>query len=124
MSKPKKLDIKVMPKIPPQFWDRNRSLEANCTYQRKTNPNLKTQVRLGQQDLELWTKSSNDPYWLQMVNIEAFGPIEPINLTQPQNIKTTTPQGRGNLKRAATSPPQHQSTSKNSRAVSPQTTNQ
>ena len=62
LSRKNKLDVKAITKMPPQFWDRNRSLENNCAQQRKLQPNLKTQIRLGKQDLELWTKSQNDPH--------------------------------------------------------------
>ena len=100
LSKSKQLDptVKLITKIPNQFWSRNKSLESNCQHERQNNPNLRYQIRLGQVDLELQTKSKNDLYW-QVTPLEAFGPLEPIQTTSILK----TPEGRG-PKRAANSP--------------------
>ena len=73
-------------------------MESNCFIQRQTNPSLRTQIRLGQVDLELRTKHKNDLLW-QITPLEAFGPLKPPQIT---NI-LIAPEGR-KVKRVASSP--------------------
>ena len=88
-----------MNKIPSQFWDRSRQLEKLCYIERTKNTLLRTQVRLGTYDLELYTKNKGEYTWMK-TPIEAFGQLEPPKY----NPKVTTPEGR-TAKRPANSPP-------------------
>ena len=116
LSKSKQLDpsVKLITKIPNQFWSRNKSLESNCYHERQNNPNLRYQIHLGQVDLELQTKSKNDLFW-QVTPLEAFGPLEPIQTTSILK----TPEGRG-PKRAANSPLTNEVKKKPTLGLSPQ----
>ena len=42
--------------IPPQFWDRFKAIGRKASEKRADNPNLKTQIRWGEKDLEIYTK--------------------------------------------------------------------
>lgn len=63
LSKKHKMDVRLLPKIPKEFWERSRSLELNCFNERKQHPELRTQIRLGYKDLELMTKNSSEAFW-------------------------------------------------------------
>ena len=97
----RKLKIKLLTKIPFQYWNRNKSLEHNCYIKRQEDPNIRTQIRLGRKDIELWTKSNKEAYW-RLTPIEAFGSVDPCSIHLPPN-KTLTPEGRAS-KRGASSP--------------------
>lgn len=98
ISKGRKLDIRLIPKIPHQLWLRNKQLEQNCAAQRKITLELRTQVRLGKSDLELRTKFKGEIYWIK-TPIEAYGEIPEIEL----KTGTKTPEGR-RPKRGANTP--------------------
>ena len=53
----KKKDLPIMNKMPTQYWERSRSLEKILYEVRNKNPNLRTQVRIGVDDLELFIKA-------------------------------------------------------------------
>ena len=98
LSKGRKLNIRLITKIPQQFWNRNKVLEQNCFNERQKDPNLRTQVRLGRNDLELRTKYRSEIYW-RTTPLEAYG-----SLPDPEIDKESrTPEGRNN-KRGANSP--------------------
>ena len=98
LAKGKKLNIRLISKIPQQFWERNKVLENLCYNERQLNPNLRTQVRLGKQDLELMTKHKDEMFWRSTPN-EAYG-----QLPEPETeYVLKTPEGRQN-KRGANTP--------------------
>ena len=82
-----------------------KSIKNNCKAAKITNEDLRYQVRLGHNNLELWIKNIGDPDYLQ-VEPTLFGPYTQPNLdkitTQP-NLGISPPQGR-TLKRARDSP--------------------
>ena len=98
LARNKKLNIRLITKIPYQFWDRNKTLEDLCFKERERNPNLRTQIRLGKSDLELMTKFKDEIYWRSTPN-EAYGQLPEAEIDQI----TKTPEGR-NKKREANSP--------------------
>ena len=67
--------------IPPRFYDRFMALNKTCTEARRNDPNLKTQIWFGSNDLEVLTKEkgSGDPYtnislqeWLGDISIPEY----------------------------------------------------
>ena len=96
----RQLQIRLLTKIPQQFWSRNKLLEYNCAMERKKNPNLRTQIRLGQFDLELWTKEKGEQFW-RLTPLEAFGSLDPYTVNYP---KDQAPTQDRIPKRGATSP--------------------
>jgi hypothetical protein len=107
ISKTHKLNIKLLTKIPKEFWDRNKSVEINCAQERKKNPDIRTQICLGNKDIELMTKHKNDLYW-QSTPLSAFGPIEPPSISTI--TASVTPEGR--LPKRGPSSPLNADTSK------------
>ena len=63
LARNKKLNIRLITKIPHQFWERNRCLENLCFKERERNPKLRTQIRLGKTDIELFTKFKDEIFW-------------------------------------------------------------
>ena len=57
-------DIYIRTYIPPQFFSRFTAINKICKDKRYENPEIKTQVRFGQDDLEIFTKykGSEEPY--------------------------------------------------------------
>lgn len=100
LSKNHKMDIKLITKIPKEYWERSKSIENNCTKMRREDPELRTQVWLGYEDLELMTKHKKDMFW-QTTPLDAFGPIEPPCFSSSTPVNT--PEGR-QKKRGPSSP--------------------
>ena len=65
-------DIYLRTYIPPQFFSRFSAINKICRDKRDENPDIKTQVRFGQKDLEIFTKhkGSEEPY--QKENLQEF----------------------------------------------------
>ena len=104
--------IKLFTFFPASIWDRKVELDRLCKIQREINPKLRTQIRLGSNDIELYTKEINEPYWLKTPVLE-FGPLPPIGykLKTDQDKVFSPPKERGhvmsgsmNSKRQASSP--------------------
>ena len=58
--------------IPPNFHDRFMSLNRICMEKRKEDPNLRTQLRFGSKDVEIWIKHKNDDKGFRRVDLEDF----------------------------------------------------
>ena len=58
--------------IPPNFHDRFMSLNKICMEKRKQDPSLRTQLRFGSKDIEVWTKYKNEEKGFRRVNMEEF----------------------------------------------------
>ena len=89
---------------PPQELFRTiKSIEQNCKEEKKRNPNLQYQVKLGQDNIELWTKLLKEPQYTKQ-SLTVFGNIEEPNIdkivTTP-NFGQSPPKGRDtNFKRS------------------------
>ena len=61
-----------------------------CSLERNKNKRLRTQIRLGELDIELWLKQHEDDYW------ERFDPDHFGDLPEPELDKRTVspPQGK------------------------------
>ena len=68
-------EIKVTQFIPPQLYKRFSSLSKNTFDARKNNKELKTQIRLGDEDLILLVKIKGDLAWQQEPNLQEMGPV-------------------------------------------------
>ena len=94
---------------PPCLWHRKIALDRLAAKERLHNSRLRTQIRLGQSDIELWTKEKHEAFYTK-IPTEAFGPLPPIGTRDPQQIAPVPPPGRSpppnNNKRKPTSPPQ------------------
>merc|ERR1711895_372791 len=73
-------EVRVTQFIPPQIFERFRSLQYNCKLQRDTNKELKTKVLLGINDLVLRVKLKTETYWTTIFNLEEFGPIRDLEM--------------------------------------------
>ena len=88
---------------PPQELFRTiKSIEQNCKEAKKTNPNLRYQVKLGPDNIELWTKLLREPQYTKQ-SLTAYGNIEEPNIdkivTTP-NFGQSPPKGQDtNFKR-------------------------
>ena len=67
--------IHTKPFIPPQLHNRNADLSKYCYDRRKENPDFKTRIALGEEDLILYTKHIGKEW--KMTDIHSFGPISP-----------------------------------------------
>ena len=114
LAKGKKLNIRLISKIPQQFWERSRALERNCYDERQKNPRLRTQVRLGKSDLELMTKYKEEMYW-RTTPIEEYGELPAAEL----NHEIKTPEGR-QTKRGANTPLTSENVKRNNMGMSPE----
>ena len=108
------MKIRLISKIPMQFWERNKALENLCYRERQQNPNLRTQIRLGKDDLELMTKHRDELYWRSTPN-EAYGQIPEAEI---DNV-TKTPEGR-HQKRGANTPLNSEVTKKSNLGSTPE----
>jgi len=78
--------VQIRSFIPPQMYQRYIDLSKNLYLARQTDNSLKTQVRIGQEDLLLRIEIKNlenpedDTYWQAIQDLEKFGPISPIDL--------------------------------------------
>ena len=62
--------------FPPHLYDKKRNLDRLLKLQRNIEPTLRTQIRLGDHDLELFTKHKDEKYWRQTL-LTAYG--DPAN---------------------------------------------
>ena len=68
-------EIKTKPFIPPQLYGRFVDISKNTFEARKENEQLKTQIRLGEDDLILLVKHKGDRDWEVEPNMSILGPI-------------------------------------------------
>merc|ERR1712240_833846 len=82
---------------PPEFFRTIKSVEYNCKEQRKKDKDLRYMVKLGTDNIELWTKHLREHQYTQQP-LTTFGDIEEPNiqriLTTP-NFGQSPPKGRG-----------------------------
>ena len=68
--------IKLTPFIPPQLYTRFADLSKHCYDKRQENSELKTLIKLGEEDLILYTKHTGDKEW-KNIDIYSIGDISP-----------------------------------------------
>ena len=64
--------------IPPSFHDRFMHLNAICTEKRKAEPGLKTQLRFGRRDIEVFVKTRGEEGGFKKVKLEDFTDVSGI----------------------------------------------
>ena len=64
--------------IPPSFHDRFMHLNAICTEKRKAEPGLKTQLRFGKRDIEVFVKTRGEEGGFKKVKLEDFTDVSGI----------------------------------------------
>ena len=67
--------IHTKPFIPPQLHNRNADLSKYCYDRRQENPDFKTRIAIGEEDLILYTKHIGEEW--KITDINSFGPISP-----------------------------------------------
>ena len=70
--------ISIRNYIPPQLHARFMCLNIMCSEKRKLKPGLKTQIRFGKRDLELFTKMKGEEEPLKKVELEDFMEIKDL----------------------------------------------
>ena len=65
-------DVTTRCYIPPNFYDRFMALKGICMVQRAGNPLLKTQLRFGKSDIEVYTKYKGESTGYRLVKLEEF----------------------------------------------------
>merc|ERR1712240_815012 len=82
---------------PPEFFRAIKSVEHNCKEQRKKDKDLRYMVKLGTDNIELWTKYPQEPQYSKQP-LDTYGEIEPPNLDRIRitpNFGQSPPKGRG-----------------------------
>merc|ERR1712240_165743 len=82
---------------PPEFFRTIKSVEHNCNEQKKTNKDLRYIVKIGTDNIELWTKYLKEPQYSQQP-LDTYSEIEPPNLERIKitpNFGQSPPKGRG-----------------------------
>merc|ERR1712240_646805 len=82
---------------PPEYFRTIKSVEHNCNEQKKTNKDLRYIVKIGTDNIELWTKYPQEPQYSQQP-LDTYGEIEPPNLERIRitpNFGQSPPKGRG-----------------------------
>ena len=90
---------------PQELFPSIKSIENNCKTQKSMHPNLRYQVRLGHDNIELWIKQLGDKEYIK-VDPNVFGPYtmpKIDNITTLPNLGVSPPKGR-TLKRTRDSP--------------------
>ena len=64
--------INIINFVPPQIFKRYKSLNKICAERRKLDNTLRTQIRFGKSDLELWTKIKGEDEPLKNVDLLVF----------------------------------------------------
>ena len=97
----KNKDIQLITYFPGCLYRRKRNLDSILRTQRALDPKLRTQIRLGNTDIQLFTKMFGDPQWTP-TPVDYYGdpdvdpPIPPPirrtpSVSQPIKRKTTSP---------------------------------
>ena len=108
--------------VPPQLFRRHNELSRLTYLERKKNPELKTQIRMGEKDLILLVKIKGDKEWELEEDIHAFGKLPSIEWFRNWPSRempeiTSPPKGRNtkaakNVHDLSLSPTNEQSTPK------------
>ena len=64
--------------IPPNFHERFMALNRICAEKRKLEPNLKTQLRFGRKDVEVFTKLKGEDGGYRKVSLEDFTNMDDV----------------------------------------------
>ena len=108
----KNKNIQLFTYYPAELWERKIALDKNLKEARSNNANLRTQIRLGVDDLELHTKYTNENIW-QITPLTEYGQLPAVGTRTPKPATTfSPPRQRGvtyigtahNPKRPASSP--------------------
>lgn len=78
-------DIRIMTFFPSSIWSRKMSVEKNMAKARQTTKDLKYQIRLGNNDIQLFIKDNQNPIWTR-VDLDKFGPVTDL----PEELKDNT----------------------------------
>ena len=78
MVQMKNPDIKVINYFPPQVWERKRKLEHLLKIARQQNPDLRTQVRMGENDISLFSKMVGEPFY-KWTLLDTYGDLNNPN---------------------------------------------
>merc|ERR1712240_106487 len=81
----------------PEFFRTIKSVEHNCNEQKKINKDLRYIVKIGTDNIELWTKYPQDPQYSKQP-LDTYSDIEPPNLDRIRitpNFGQSPPKGRG-----------------------------
>ena len=68
-TNPSTSKIKVTPFIPPQLYTRFTDLSRHAYRVRQENTDMKTQIKIGEEDLVLLMKKKGDKEWIQKDDI-------------------------------------------------------
>merc|ERR1712240_873462 len=82
---------------PPEFFRTIKSVEYNCNERKKIDKDLRYMVKLGTDNIELWTKHLREPQYTQQP-LTTFGEIEEPNIERiiiTPNFGQSPPKGRG-----------------------------
>ena len=71
-------DLTVRGYVPPQYYERYSTLNKMCKERRSTNPELKTQLRFGFKDVEVFTKIKGEGVPFKQVRIKDFAAGETV----------------------------------------------
>ena len=96
--------LSIIQFFPVTLWKRKMALEKLLMEERKKNPKLRYQIRLGLKDIELITKSVHEAYYTK-IHLEAFGKLPEIGETETREPpKGRTPARDNSAKRKKDSP--------------------
>ena len=87
-------NIHVRNYIPPQYYERYMHLNAKCADYRKDNPEIKTQLRFGQKDIEILmkTRGSVEPFRIVPMNtVDNKDNIPKFDCSRKWKIRTGAP---------------------------------
>ena len=71
-------EITVRNYIPPNFFERYKALNKICNEKRLDNKNLKTQLRFGKKDIEVFTKIRGESTGFKLVKLNEFTAIDDL----------------------------------------------
>ena len=86
----KNKNIRLITYFPAELWERKVALDKHLKLERVNEPNLRTQVRLGTEDLELNTKHVGEPLW-QVTPVTAYGELPPVGARSPRPSQPFSP---------------------------------
>ena len=115
-------DVRILTFFPRHLFNKKRNLDAILRTQRGIDPTLRTQIRLGKSDLELYTKFGNEQFWNKSpLGIYGDPNVDPT-LSPP--VRRATPSHPSQGKRKVSSPANKDDTTKKHRVTSPANTKQ
>ena len=92
-------DIRVITYFPKQLWQKKKNLDIILSEARKKDSKLRTQVRMGDEDLQLFTKNVGEPFWMK-TPINHYGdPDQSIEFVSNGKRKEITPEKNTDNKR-------------------------